>query len=268
VRVGTTLPQFRADPEPAVAAGKRAEALGLDGAFVFDHLWPIGNPDGEVLHSYPLLAALAAETRSIAVGPLVARIGLLPDAVLVNTLASAAMVAGPHRLIAGLGTGDRLSKSENEAFGVEYESVDVRLASLARCCRALAERGITTWAGGRSAELRQTAADAADALNVWGASPEQVAEESADFRAKAGGRQVEVTWGGQVLIGRDDADAADKLERHGTRPGLVHGSVDAVAAHFAALRDLGVSWVVAAPIDVHDDPAALETLAEVRKALQ
>jgi alkanesulfonate monooxygenase SsuD/methylene tetrahydromethanopterin reductase-like flavin-dependent oxidoreductase (luciferase family) len=161
-----------------------------------------------------------------------------------------------------------LSTPENEAFGVEYETVEVRLAALARCCRALAERGITTWAGGRSPELRQTAAHAADALNVWGASVDDVAEESADVRARAGGRDVGVTWGGQVLIGHDEAEAAAKLERHGSRPGLVHGTVEAVTNHFAALRDLGVSWVVAAPIDIHDDPAALETLAEVRKGLR
>jgi alkanesulfonate monooxygenase SsuD/methylene tetrahydromethanopterin reductase-like flavin-dependent oxidoreductase (luciferase family) len=268
VRVGTTLPQFRADPEPALAAATRAEALGLDGVFVFDHLWPLGKPDGAVLQAYPLLGALAEETRTIRVGPLVARVGLLPDLVLVNTLVSAAMVAGTGRLIAGLGTGDRLSKPENDAFGVGYDKVEARLASLARCCRALAERGIETWAGGRSRRLRHTAAMAADALNVWGATPEEVEREAADFRHQAGTRAVEVTWGGQVLIGRDRDAAAEKLERHGTRPGLVHGAVDDVIAHFRRLADLGATWVVASPIDIHDDPAALETLAGVREALQ
>jgi alkanesulfonate monooxygenase SsuD/methylene tetrahydromethanopterin reductase-like flavin-dependent oxidoreductase (luciferase family) len=268
LRVGTTLPQFRADPEPALAAATRAEALGLDGVFLFDHLWPLGNPEGDVLHVYPLLGAVAEETRTIRVGPLVARVGLLPDAVLVNTLASAAMVAGAGRLIAGLGTGDRLSRPENEAFGVGYDDVDVRLSSLTRCCRALADRGIETWVGGRSRHLRAAAAVAADALNVWGASPEEVEREAADFRDQAGGRAVEVTWGGQVLIGRDADEAAAKLERHGTRPGLVHGAVDDVIAHFRRLADLGVTWVVASPIDIHDDPVALETLAGVREALQ
>ena len=44
----------------------RAEALGLDGVFVFDHLWPIGNPDGVgAARATPLLGALAAETTRV-----------------------------------------------------------------------------------------------------------------------------------------------------------------------------------------------------------
>jgi len=264
--VGTTLPQFRADAEAAISAATSAEALGLDGVFVFDHLWPIGNPEGEVFHSHELLGALAAETGRVRLGSLVARVGLLPDAVLVNTLLSVDAVSG-GRLIAGIGSGDALSKAENEAFGVAYDSVTERLAAVERCCRQLGEQGVTTWAGGRSPALRSAAARSAAALNVWGASPEAVADEGADVRAKAGRRPVEVTWGGQVLIGRDARDLAEKQRRHGRRPGLVQGTVDDVVAHLTKLAAAGATWAVCAPIDIHDDPAALETLAEVRKAL-
>ncbi len=41
MRVGVTLPTFR-DDAAALDAARRAEALGLDGVFVFDHLWPLG----------------------------------------------------------------------------------------------------------------------------------------------------------------------------------------------------------------------------------
>ena len=265
--IGATLPQFRADVEVAIAAARRIEALGLDGVFVFDHLWPIGNPDGVVLHAHTLLGALAAETRRVRLGSLVARVGLLPDAVLVNTLASVAHVAGAERTIAGVGSGDALSKPENLAFGVEYESVSARIAAVGRVCRGLRDRGVTTWAGGRSPELRQVAADDADALNVWGASPAEVVSEIEDLRARAGGRDVTTTWGGQVLIGRTEEDAAAKLERYGSRRHLVHGTVAQVAAHFDAMAEAGVSFAVCAPLDCHDDPAAYETLAEVREVL-
>jgi alkanesulfonate monooxygenase SsuD/methylene tetrahydromethanopterin reductase-like flavin-dependent oxidoreductase (luciferase family) len=266
VRIGTTLPQFRADADLAIAAAQRAEAVGLDGVFVFDHLWPIGNPDGEVLHSYPLLGALAAETARVRLGSLVARVGLLPDAVLVNCLASVQLIAG-GRMIGGVGSGDALSKAENEAFGVPFETVADRLARVTNCCRLLHERGVEAWAGGRSPQLRQVAAEWADALSVWGASPGALAEEAADLRARAGGREVAVTWGGQVLIGRTPADLAAKQERHGRRPGLVQGTVDEVADHLAKLGDAGATWAVCAPLDIHDDPAALETLASVKSAL-
>jgi alkanesulfonate monooxygenase SsuD/methylene tetrahydromethanopterin reductase-like flavin-dependent oxidoreductase (luciferase family) len=266
VRVGTTLPQFRADGAAVVAAARQAEDVGLDGVFVFDHLWPIGNPEGEVLHSYGLLGALAAETRRVQLGPLVARVGLVPDAVLVNTLVSVDLISG-GRLVAGLGSGDALSKAENDAFGAPYDSVADRLAAVRACCEQLREHGIPTWAGGRSPELRQVAADAADGLNVWGAGPEAVADEGGDLRRRAGERVVEVTWGGQVLIGRDPDDLARKQERHGRRPGLVQGTIDEVAAHLAKLAEAGATWAVCAPIDIHDDPDSLETLAGVRARL-
>src|SRR3954471_13090412 len=98
---------------------RRAEDLGLDGVFVFNHLWPIGRPDGQVLECHTLLAAIAAETGRIRLGPLVARVGLLPDAVLVHTMTSLQRLAG-DRVIAALGTGDRLSAAENLAYGIEY----------------------------------------------------------------------------------------------------------------------------------------------------
>lgn len=267
IKIGTTLPQFRAEADDAIDAAQRAESLGLDGVFVFDHLWPIGNPDGSVLHSHALLGALGEETRRIQIGTLVARVDLLPDAVLVNTLASHAHVAGPERMIAGVGAGDHLSRPENEAFGVVYGSKAVRVAAVANVCRSLRERGVTAWAGGRSPEIRQVAADTADALNIWGASPGEVVHEMADVRERAGRPDYDVTWGGQVLIGRTDADVEAKVHRYGLRHNLVHGTVSQVARHFDALAEAGVTYAVCSPLDVHADPSAYETLAEVREVL-
>ena len=57
----------------------RAEELGLDGVFCFDHLWPMDQPGRPAIAAWPLLGALVATTRTITIGTLVARIGLLPD---------------------------------------------------------------------------------------------------------------------------------------------------------------------------------------------
>jgi alkanesulfonate monooxygenase SsuD/methylene tetrahydromethanopterin reductase-like flavin-dependent oxidoreductase (luciferase family) len=170
-------------------------------------------------------------------------------------------------MIAGVGAGDRLSKPENEAFGVPYEKAAVRLAAVARVCRSVRDQGVTAWAGGRSPELRQVAADCADGLDIWGASPAEVVSEVADVRARSGRPDFPVTWGGQVLIGRTDAEAEAKLERYGSRPNLVHGTVTEVTRHFDAIREAGVGYAVCAPLDVHDDTDAYETLAEVREAV-
>ena len=120
MQVGITLPQFRDEADSALEAARRAEDLGIDGVFCFDHLWPMGQPGRPALSSGPLLGALAASTSTIAVGTLVARIGLLPDDVLVAVLSSLASMSG-GRLIAGIGTGDHLSRAENEAYGIPFE---------------------------------------------------------------------------------------------------------------------------------------------------
>ena len=257
MKLGVTLPQFRHDAEAAIAVARRAEAAGLDGVFVFDHLWPLGQRMRPALHSLTLLGALAAETDTVVLGPLVARVGLVPDAVLVHSLVSLHRMVG-DRLIAALGTGDSLNREENEAYGVPFLPVAHRLASLVGCCRALREAGVTTWVGGRSAAVREAAAEA-DGWNGWGTDPGTFA---ADAAGVASGRAL--TWGGQILIGRTQAEADAKLRAHGPRPGLVSGTVDDLVRHLQELAAAGASWAVCAPLDVGTDPGAIEILSEAQ----
>jgi alkanesulfonate monooxygenase SsuD/methylene tetrahydromethanopterin reductase-like flavin-dependent oxidoreductase (luciferase family) len=263
LRVGVTLPQFRHDPGPAVAVARRAEAAGVDGLFVFDHLWPLGRPDRPALHSTTLLGALAAETSRVAAGTLVARVGLLPDAVLVHTLATLHRLLG-DRLIAGLGTGDRANRDENVAAGVAYPPAAERVAAAAWCAAALQEAGVRTWIGGLGPAVRRAAATAAGGWNGWGLDAASFARLAGGVRedAGAGGRPFEVTWGGQVLVGRSAAEAVAKLQRHGPRPGLVHGTVGDLAAFLRALAAAGASWAVCAPLDVGVDDEAVDLVAE------
>ena len=212
MKVGITLPQFGDDAELAIEVARQAEAAGIDGVFVFDHLWAIGQPERPAIHSLPLLGALAAETSTMTIGTLVSRVGLLPAAVLVNALGSVHRMVG-DRLIAGVGAGDSLSKAENLAYDVPFDPAAVRLAEVAEVVAALREKGITTWVGGRSPETRRIAVDHADALNLWDAPPGDVAAEKA----------VPVTWGGVV------------------RPD------DSVPALLAALSEAGAVWAVLAP---------------------
>ncbi len=276
MRVGITLPQFRDDAEPALAVARHAEAAGVDGVFVFDHLWPLRQPDRPALHSLVLLGALAAETQRVTLGPLVARVGLLPDAVLVHSLSTLHRMLGP-RLLVTLGTGDEGNRAENEAYGVGYPPVAERVAALVDCVHRLRARGVPTWVGGRSRAVRRAAVQA-DGWNRWGVDASTFAAETAELQQLAaevrGGsperdrRLVDVSWGGQVLVGRTEAEAAEKLARHGGRPGLVHGGVADLTAHLAALAGVGASWAVCAPLDVGNDPAAVEYVAEAAAALR
>jgi len=256
MRVGVTLPQFRHDAEPAIAVARRAEAAGLDGVFVFDHLWPIGQRMRPALHSLTLLGALAVETDRVVLGTLVARVGLVPDAVLAHSLVTLHRMTG-GRLIAALGTGDSLNREENDAYGVPFAPVADRVASVVDCCRRLRAAGVTTWIGGRSPAVRMAAANA-DGWNGWGTDVAAWAEEAAGVPHPG-----ELTWGGQVLIGRTPKEAAAKLRAHGSRPGLVAGTVEDLKAHIDALAAAGASWAVCAPLDVGTDPDVVEMLSEV-----
>ena len=235
MKVGVTLPQFRDDAGPALEAVRHAEASGLDGVFVFDHLWPLGRPDRPALHGPTLLGAIAAETVRISVGTLVARVGLLPDAVLVHTLVSLDRIAG-GRLIAGLGIGDRLSRAENAAYGVAFPPVAARRAALARVCRSLRARGVVTWVGGRRAATLAVGRAEADGVNLWQAPADEVAAEAA-----RGG--VDVTWGGQLDLspgaGTDVAEALSDLARTG--------------ASWAVVAPVGAAW-----------PDAVDTITAAR----
>ena len=198
MRIGVTLPTFR-DDATALDAARRAEALGLDGVFVFDHLWPMGAPRRPALSAFPVLGAVAASTSTIRFGPLVARVGLLPDDVLVAELVSLDLMA-PGRLIAGLGTGDRKSAAENLAYGIPVAPPDARRLSLGDCARRLLAAGIPVWVGGGARATVELALDVGAAVNLWEGRPAAVAA----LRTRC-----EVTWGGPVPAGV--AEAAEWL---------------------------------------------------------
>lgn len=182
------LPTFEATPEPAITAAKEAEALGLDGVFAYDHLWPMGFPGLPSLSMFPMLGAVAAETRSIAIGSLVARIGLEPDRVLEESFLTLRAIA-PGRIIAGLGTGDWKSEQESLVFGLPALSATPRRRSLAVVGSALQRAGLDVWIGGGGEATNAVARSLGCRLNLWAASVDRVA-------ALAGG--ADVTWGGQL----------------------------------------------------------------------
>lgn len=259
-RVGVMLPTFSSDPGPALATARAAEIGGLDGVFAFDHLWPMGNPGRPALWSFGILGAVVARTERIVVGPLVARIDLLPEDELVRTFAGLAMMAGTDRVIAALGAGDNLSAGENVSYGLRRAPVAERLAMLTRVADRLRAHGIVTWMGGNSEAVAGLAVTHADAHNVWGLTVEEIASRGAHPG------HVPMTWGGQVLIGRDQDELESLRATYGPRPGLVSGTVDDVALH---LRGLGVTWTVCAPLDYIADPVrSTETVCLVREAVQ
>jgi len=215
------LPVFQHDADRALATAAAAEAAGLDGVFCYDHIWPLGQPSRSAIAPFPVLAHVATRTRRLALGPLVARVGLVPDAVLVAQFDALAAVA-PGRVIAGIGTGDRLSAGENEAYGVPFTSAETRRGALRACARALRTRGIEVWVGDGAAETRRIAFEEGAVLNLWNATLEEVAGVA---------RHCAVTWAGSVS--------------------------GPVAPLLARLADAGARWAVLGhPVDLDEVVAA------------
>lgn len=230
MRVGVLLPLFQEDATPALDRAAAAEDAGIDGVFCFDHLWPIGQPERPALAPFPVLAAVARSTSTIVVGPLVARVGLVPDQVLLAELDALAALA-PGRVVAGLGTGDRLSAGENEAYGLAFPPASDRRAALRACARAASARGLPVWIGDGSPATRRIAALEGVALNLWDAPIEQVAIEA---------QRSEVTWAGPLPA--DLEQALGRLAGAGATWAVVAGPVDpgavAAAAEAAGVSDV------------------------------
>ncbi len=207
-----TLPTFR-DDAVALDAARRAEELGLDGVFVFDHLWPAGAPERPALSAFPMLGAIAATTGRIALGPLVARVGLVPDAVLVAELLTLEHIA-PGRLVAGLGTGDAKSAAENVAYGVPFDPPDERRAALREVATNVLAAGVPVWVGGGAPPTIELAMELGAAVNFWDADLAAV--------ARLRGR-CEVTWAGPVA-----------------------GDVPAIVGRLGEVARTGATWAVCA----------------------
>ena len=229
MKVGVTLPQFRDEADTALTAARRAEELGIDGVFVFDHLWPMGQPGRPAISSGPLLGALVASTSTIRIGTLVARIGLLPDEVLIDVLCGVDALSG-GRLVAGIGTGDKLSREENQAYGIPFERAGIRRERLASVATAVAAAGIEVWVGGGRPEMVALARAAGVAVNVW--------QVGADAVGPLVAQGIEVTWAGPV-----------------------GDSVTEATATLADVADAGATWAVCAW------PDSLEVVAEAAAAV-
>jgi alkanesulfonate monooxygenase SsuD/methylene tetrahydromethanopterin reductase-like flavin-dependent oxidoreductase (luciferase family) len=200
--VGCMLPTFRRDAA-AVEFAVQAEKAGLDGVFVFDHLWPMRQPARPALYGRLVLAAVAASTSTINIGTLVSRIGLIPDECLVAELLTLHDLSG-GRLLAGIGVGDSKSADEHEAYGLPLLPVDERRESLRRVAETLGEARVPVWIGAGSPLTNEVANATGAALNVWERPASDVARLVSEGRSQvtaAGQTTGGVTWGGTLPVG-------------------------------------------------------------------
>ena len=241
MRTGVVLPTFRDRPDDAFAAAAEAVAAGVDGLFCYDHIWPLGQPERPALAPFPVLGALAtrlgpprAEGEGPFLGTLVARVGLAPNAVLAAEFAALERLA-PGRVIAGLGTGDRLSEAENRAYGIPF------LPAAERRARSWWSSAAGSWPPGSPSGSPAGRRGARRRPGRWGRSSTCGTRPRRWWPSAASGPDgVEVTWAGPPPTGSPPlGDVVRGLHRAGATWAVFGWPVDveALVAAAGALRD-------------------------------
>jgi alkanesulfonate monooxygenase SsuD/methylene tetrahydromethanopterin reductase-like flavin-dependent oxidoreductase (luciferase family) len=105
LRFGATLPQIKRTWAEARDAAVALDALGYDHLWVCDHVYGVPMPNLPILEAWTELAAVAAVTSRAALGTLVTPPFFRNPAILAKQIATLDQIAGPDRVILGLGAG-------------------------------------------------------------------------------------------------------------------------------------------------------------------
>ena len=148
LKVGVQLPEVeRVVRWPELRAmAQTAEEIGLDSIWVGDHLlyrYPERPPDGP-WEAWGTMAALAAATQRVEIGPLVACVAFHNPAVLAKQAATLDEISG-GRLILGLGAG--WNETEFGAFGIPFDHRVGRFEEAFTIIRELLRTGRTDFHG-------------------------------------------------------------------------------------------------------------------------
>ncbi|MGZ5344177.1 MAG: TIGR03619 family F420-dependent LLM class oxidoreductase [Actinomycetota bacterium] len=291
LRVGIQLPEVEREvrwPELASMA-RHAEAVGFDSLWVGDHYLYRGDgrPERGPWEAWTSLAALAAVTERVTLGPLVACAGFHAPAVLAKTAATVDEISG-GRLVFGIGAG--WNRTEFDAFGIPYDRRASRFGEAFEVIRRLLAgdrvtfdgefvavrdavllpapgRRVPLMVGSTGERVLRAALPHADAWNTWfdayGNTAEGFGELNArvsDVTAHLGRDPAEVGRSACVLVAIDGGNGerpSDAASPH------VSGSPGEVAAHLRALADVGAdeAIVVADPITEDSIRWFAETLA-------
>jgi alkanesulfonate monooxygenase SsuD/methylene tetrahydromethanopterin reductase-like flavin-dependent oxidoreductase (luciferase family) len=124
VRIGVQLPEVEREvrwPE-LLAIARAAEECGFDSVWVGDHMLyrNDGRPERGPWDVWTLLAALAASTSRVTLGPLVASTAFHPPGLIARMAATVHEVSG-GRFVLGLGAG--WNQTEFHAFGIPFDHV-------------------------------------------------------------------------------------------------------------------------------------------------
>lgn len=272
LRVGVQLPEVERHvswPEYLVMA-RAAEEVGFDSVWVGDHVLYRGDGREErgPWDAWSLLAALAAGTERVRLGPLVACTAFAPPGLLARKAAAVQEVSG-GRLVLGLGAG--WNETEFRAFGIPFDHRASRFGESFEIIRRLLAGERVTFEGrfervydavllprpvaplplmiGSTGErvLRMALAHA-DAWNVWydwyGNTPEGFAKENIRVNQlvrEAGREPSDVLRSATVFVTLEHG-GRDRPHTHDVPP--LAGSPEMIASGLADLAAAGVDEAI------------------------
>jgi len=128
-KIGCILPLETGNFDRVVEAARQCEKLGYDSVWAFDHLAPYWTRARNSLECWTVLSALAERTSRVKIGSMVTNVTLRHPVTLAR-ITSSLDVISKGRLIVGLGTGDRLSRTELTSYGYSFDNLEIRVGRL------------------------------------------------------------------------------------------------------------------------------------------
>jgi probable F420-dependent oxidoreductase len=271
LRFGIQLPEVEREvrwPE-YLAMARAAEDVGFDSIWVGDHYLYRGDGGRErgPWEAWSLLAALAAATERVRLGPLVACLAFHHPAVLAKQAATVHEVSG-GRLVVGVGAG--WNRTEFDAFGIPYDHRASRFEEAFEIVRRLLggerltfegrwhrvddavllpapERRPTLMIGSTGARVLATALPHVDVWNTWfdwyGNTAEGFASRigEIDVACERVGRDPATVERSACVLVQLDGKGERRVE-DGVTP--LRGSDDEVGAGLRAIAEAGADELI------------------------
>ncbi len=289
LKIGVQLPEVeRYVPMPEyLDLARLAEASGFDSVWVGDHLL-YDLPDGSTrgpFEAWTTLAAIAAVTTRVEIGPLVASTSFHAPAMLAKQAATVDAISG-GRLIVGLGAG--WNQREYAAYGFAYDRRVSRFEEALAIIVPLLREGRTTYhgqfydvddcvldprpmreggppimLGSNSPRMLGIGLPVADSWNVWWSLYDNSVERFGEVKAAVDaampeGRTVEAT--AAVLVTLDSGRG--RVMGHEYDAQVTTVTPEGLADHLVRLAGLGVTHV-----QLVLDPITAESIETVGKVL-